>query len=387
MAWDLKTKEKLRLEFIVDHDRGLYSMTELCELYGISRDTGYVLLRRWNEEGAVGLRDRSRRPIHPAHQTASETVEKLLAARKGHPTWGPRKLLLWLEKRHPNVSFPAPSTAGELLKRNGMITPRRRRRTPIEHPGKPTTVATRPNQLWAADFKGQFLTRDGVYCYPLTVTDQHSRFLLGCKGLLSPNEQDTRRAFERLFREYGLPDAIRTDNGSPFASIALGRLSRLSVWWIKLGIRPELTQPSHPEQNGQHERMHRTMKAETTRPPAPHLRGQQRVFDAFRKRFNQERPHEALAMNTPASIYASSPRPFPSKIEPPAYPAHFEVRRVSQNHGIRWNTSWINVSSTLCGEFIGLEEIDDAIWSVYFGPVLLGRFDERDLRIYGVRNL
>src|SRR6266545_3304775 len=241
MPWDLKTKEKLRMEFIVAYDGGLYSMTELCELYGISRDTGYRLLQRWEQDGAGGLWDRSHRPLRPAKQTPADVADKILAARRSHPTWGPRKLLLWLERRHPEMMFPAASTAGELLKRHGMIEPRRRR-TPIEHPGKPITEATRPNQLWAADFKGQFRTRDGVYCYPLTVTDQHSRFLLGCKGLLAPNEKSSRRAFERLFREYGLPDAIRTDNGSPFATIALGRLSHLSVWWIKIGIRPELVQ-------------------------------------------------------------------------------------------------------------------------------------------------
>jgi hypothetical protein len=263
----------------------------------------------------------------------------------------------------------------------------RRRRRRLEHPGKPTTTAAAPNALWAADFKGEFLMRDGNYCYPLTVTDQHSRYVLACKALSSTREIPVMHAFERLFREYGLPDAIRTDNGVPFATISLGRLSRLSVWWIKLGIRPELTQPSHPEQNGQHERMHKTLKAETTRPPGKDSKAQQRKFDWWRREFNQERPHESLEMKPPAAIYVPSLRPFPKKIEHPTYPGHFQVRYVSRNHGIRWKRRWINVSATLREEYVGCEEVDDGVWNVWFGPLLLGRFDERELRIHGVRGL
>ena len=386
MPWDAATTVRLRMEFVVSCESGYYSFTELCELFAVSRQTGYKWWRRYERDGIDGLKDRPHTPKSCPHQTKPDVIELLLAARRKHPTWGPKKLLPWLARHHQGLQLPSASTVSDILRRQGLSESRRRRRR-LEHPGRPTTEPVAPNQLWAADFKGEFLMRDGNYCYPLTVTDQYSRYLLGCRGLDSTREIPAQKAFERLFREYGLPDAIRTDNGVPFATTALGRLSRMSIWWIKLGIRPELTQPSHPEQNGCHERMHKTLKAETTRPPAANKRGQQRLFDYFQAEFNQERPHEALAMATPATLYVPSSRPYPTKIEPPAYPAHFEVRRVSRNNGIRWNTSWINISSTLREEYIGLEEIDDGIWSVWFGPLLLGRFDERELRIYGVRNL
>ena len=223
---------------------------------------------------------------------------------------------------------------------------------------------------------------DGIYCYPLTVTDLYSRYLVGCKGLLSTRTDGVKKSFERLFREYGIPRAIRSDNGVPFASTGLGRLSRLSVWWIKLGIRPELTQPAHPEQNGSHERMHRTLKRATTRPVGGDLLGQQRRFDAFRLEFNTERPHESIGMKRPADLYRPSPRAFPSVVPSIEYPGHFEVRRVSRNGGIRWKNGWLNVSHPLIDEYVGLDEVDDGIWNLYFGSLLLGRFDERDEKLY-----
>jgi putative transposase len=245
--------------------------------------------------------------------------------------------------------------------------------------------------VWTADFKGHFRTRDSLYCYPLTVKDGFSRFLLGCKGLLSTEHEGVEPVFERLFREYGLPGVIRTDNGVPFATQAIRRLSRLAVWWIKLGIVPELIEPGHPEQNGRHERMHRTLKAETAKPPAANLRAQQRVFDRFRREYNEERPHEAIGQRTPASLYHPSARAYPDKLPAIEYPGHFEVRRVSRNGGVRWRCHrsqgpgqpWLNVSHVLAGEYVGLEEVDTEIWSVYFGSVLLGRFDEREMKIYG----
>ena len=264
MPWLERTPARLRMEFIVAYESEGYSFTELCALFDVSRECGYKWLRRFEKDGIDGLKDRSRAPKRCPHKVDDAVRNLLIEARRKHPTWGPKKLLPWLERRH-DVELPSRSTASEILKREGLSDTRRRRRR-LEHPGKPTTTAATPNALWAADFKGEFLLRDGNYCYPLTVTDQHSRYVLACKALSSTKQIPVQRAFERLFREYGLPDAIRTDNGVPFVTIALGRLSRLSVWWIKLGIRPELTQPSHPEQNGQHERMHRTLKAETTRP-------------------------------------------------------------------------------------------------------------------------
>lgn len=238
-----------------------------------------------------------------------------------------------------------------------------------------------PNAVWTTDFKGQFRMRDGELCYPLTVADGAVRFLLACRALRSVRTEETRPMFERLFRERGLPDRMRSDNGVPFATTALGRLSALSVWWIRLGILPELIEPGHPEQNGRHERMHRTLKRETLRPPAANLRAQQRVFDRFQEEFNNERPHEALGQRTPASVYMPSPRAYPSRLPTLEYPAQCEVRRVSHNGGIRWQNHWVNVSHVLAEEYIAFDEIDDGLWTVYFGPMVLGRFHERLLRI------
>ena len=307
------------------------------------------------------------------------------SARGSHPSWGARKLIDWLLPRRPELALPAASTAGDLLKRLGLVKPRRRRRQ-LPHPGGGLTEALSANQVWTADFKGQFKTRDSRYCYPLTVADRFSRYLLACRSQLSVKTIPTSKNFQRLFEEYGLPEVIRTDNGVPFAApTAISRLSRLSVWWIRLGIRPELIQPSHPEQNGRHERMHRTLKAETTRPPARDARAQQRLFDAFRLEFNHERPHETLEGRTPATLYAASPRPFPDRLPQPEYPGHFEIRKVSKNGGIRWKKGWVNISHSLLEQYVGLEEVDDGVWSLYFGPHLLGRFHEDNLTLSGAR--
>lgn len=219
------------------------------------------------------------------------------------------------------------------------------------------------------------------FCNPLTVTDGYSRFLLGCQSLHTTAVADAKPVFTRIFKEFGLPERIRTDNGVPFATVSLARLSTLSAWWVRLGILPELIEPGKPQQNGRHERMHRTLKAETTRPPAANLTAQQRKFNRFREEFNQERPHEALDQNTPASCYTTSPRPMPDKLPPLEYPDRFEVRYVSTNGGIRWNHNWVNISVCCAGEYVGLEEIDDGVWNVYFGPLKLGRFHERHMRI------
>jgi putative transposase len=260
------------------------------------------------------------------------------------------------------------------------VRPRRRSARRM-HPGAPGTPMEQPNAVWTADFKGQFRTSNGVYCFPLTVQDGATRFLLGCCGLLGPTTEGSWPVFERLFRRYGLPERIRTDNGQPFASNALGRLSTLSVWWVRLGIRPELIEPAHPEQNGRHERMHKTLKAATTRPPQAHLAAQQRCFDHFRERYNAERPHEALGDATPASCYAPSPQSYRRTLPPLLYPGHYERRLVSRNGGIRWNTRWVNVSHLFAELEIGFEEIDEGLWNVYFGPVWLGRFHEEVGRI------
>ena len=380
MPWRETTPMHQRTLFIADHLRGTRSVTELCAEYGISRKTAYKWIDRYIRRGPSGLEDRSRRPRDTPTATPAPIVEALIALRHRHPTWGPKKLLAYLRRRHPTWRLPGRSVTAALLKRRGLI----RRRTPrrvIGHPGKPTALIVAPNQVWCADFKGQFRMGNGRYCYPLTVTDGFSRYLLGCHGLPSTAVQGTKPVFTRLFQEFGLPQYIRSDNGVPFATNTLARLSRLSAWWVRLGILPQLIEPGRPQQNGRHERMHRTLKQEATRPPARAMSSQQRRFDRFRREFNEERPHEALDQRPPAAVYQPSPRPMPSMLPPLDYPDRFEVRYVSANGGIRWNKAWVNVSTTCIGEYVGLEEIDDGIWNVYFGALRLGRLLERSMKI------
>ena len=386
MPWSVAMPVSPRWEFVEEAERGLYTMSELCARYGISRRVGYKWRARYQAEGLAGLTDRSRRPARSPTALGADEAAHYLALRRRHRTWGPRKLLAWLELHEPDVAHPAASTLGALFRRAGLARPRRRRPLP-GHPGRPTYTSDVPNAIWTVDFKGQFRTGDGQWCYPLTVVDYASRFLLGCQGLARPTHALTRPVFHRLFERYGLPERIRSDNGVPFATSALGRLSALSVWWIKLGIVPELIEPAHPQQNGRHERMHRVLKAETTRPPAASGPAQQRRFHRFQAEYNTERPHEALGGETPGHCYTRSVRAYPRELVPPSYPGHFQVRYVSAHGGIRWQNRWVNVSHVLAGEDVGLEEVADGVHSVYFGPVLLGRFSEHtDWRLHGAHN-
>jgi len=363
-----------RLRFVQDVFRPGWSVAELCRRYGVSRKTGYKWLEEYEATGPAGLVDGSHRPHHCPHATPPAIVAQILRLQKRY-TWGARKVRRLLARRVPAALVPTIATIHRILERHGRVRHRRRARRRF-HSGRPETPMDQPNAVWTADFKGQFRMGNGTYCYPLTVQDGATRFLLGCHGLLAPTIEGSWPVFVRLFRRYGLPARIRTDNGTPFASGALGRLSTLSVWWVRLGIRPELIEPAHPEQNGRHERMHKTLKAETARPPELTLATQQRRFDTFRHRYNDVRPHEALDDDTPASRYHASPRPYPATLPPLEYPGHFEVRRVSKNGGIRWQSEWVNVSHLLAEEYVGFEEIDDGLWEVYFGPVWLGRFHE-----------
>ena len=380
MPWSQTSPMDQRTQFIADYLRESLSTTDLCALYGVSRKTGYKWIDRYLRDGPAGLDERSCKPRGSPNQTDPEIVTAILEMRRRHPSWGPKKLLVLLCKGHPRWDFPARSTVCNILSRHGMV-PKQRQRRRIGHPGKPASAILAPNDLWCADYKGQFKTGNGHYCYPLTVTDGYSRYLLGCQALDSTAVAGAKPVFTRLFKEYGLPMRIRTDNGVPFATTTLARLSALSAWWVRLGVMPELIEPGKPQQNGRHERMHRTLKDETTRPAAGSLSAQQRKFNHFRDEFNNERPHEALDLQTPASQYQPSLREMPNKIPPLEYPDRFEVRYVSGNGGIRWNRSWVNVSSVCIGEYVGFEEIDDGIWNVYFGPLKLGRFDERHMRI------
>ena len=333
--------------------------------------------------GPESLADRSHRPEQCPHATAPAVIREILQLRKAW-RWGARKLHELLLEAHPASEVPAPATIHRILVRHGRV--RRRRRSQLRaHPGRPQTPITGPNVVWSVDFKGQFKLGNGRYCYPLTVQDAYSRYLLACDGLAGPLLQPTQQVFRRLFRTYGLPERIRSDNGQPFASCALGRLSQLSVWWLRLGVRPELIQPASPHQNGRHERMHRDLKAETTQPAAPSLSAQQRRFDAFRRTFNEVRPHEALDQRRPAALYSPSDRLYLPRLQPITYPEHFELRRVSTNGGIRWNRRWVNVSHILATLSVGLEPLTSGTWNVFFGPVHLGWLDERDYRIHDRR--
>lgn len=380
MPWSQTSPMDQRTQFIADFLRESLSITELCQLYDVSRKTGYKWIERYLRSGPAGLEERSRKPHRSPNATADEIVAGILDARRRHPSWGGKKLLTLVHKRHPNWDLPHRSTVCDILSRHGMVAKKRNRRR-IGHPGKPTSQILAPNDVWSADYKGQFRTGNGIYCYPLTVTDGYSRYLLGCQGLNSTAVAEAKPVFTRLFKEYGLPKRIRTDNGVPFATNTLARLSSLSAWWVRLGILPELIEPGKPQQNGRHERMHRTLKAETTRPAAGSLAAQQRKFNAFQEEFNNERPHEALDMQTPAALYQPSTREMPEKLPPLEYPDRFELRYVSANGGIRWGRDWVNVSTVCIGEYVGLEEIDDGIWNVYFGPLKLGRLNERHMRI------
>ena len=380
MPWRNTAPMDQRTQFIADHLRETQTITELCDRYGVSRKTGYKWIDRYLRLGPAGLEERSRRPHRAPNQTADEIVAAILEARYRHPVWGGKKLRALLQRRHPRWTLPGRSTVCDILRRHGLVPTRRPRRR-LGHPGRPTTIMGAPNAVWCADYKGQFKTGDGRYCYPLTVTDGFSRYLLGCQGLGSTAGAEAQPVFTRLFKEYGLPLRIRTDNGVPFATTTLARLSKLSAWWVRLGILPEFIEPGRPDQNGRHERMHRTLKAATTRPAAGSLGAQQRRFNGFREEFNHERPHEALDHQTPATCYHPSPRPMPDRLPPLEYPDRFEVRYVSANGGIRWNRRWVNVSTVCVGEYVGLEEIDDGIWNVYFGPLRLGRLLERHMRI------
>ena len=380
MGWRETCAVSERMRFVLEVQRGERSIADACRLAGVSRKTGYKWLGRYEQGGALALQDRSRAPhTHPNAITAPVKA-MLLEARELHPSWGAVKLLAWLSRRQPACAFPAASTVSELLKRAGLVRPRRRR-PHVPAYARAFMQAAEPNDVWSADFKGEFRTGDGRYCYPLTISDGFSRYLLLCRGLLRPNTEAVRPWFERAFREYGLPLAIRTDNGPPFASRSLAGLSTLSIWWLKLGIRPERIEPGCPEQNGRHERLHRTLKREATQPARASIRAQQHVFEAFRAEYNDERPHQALGHCTPSQFYQSSTRNYPSRLQELHYPRGFAVRRVRYVGTIKWQGRFVYVSHVLRGELIGLYQIAEDAWTVYFGSLALGRLDARCTRV------
>lgn len=386
MPWKATCAMDERMRFIGEYLKREWSMAVLCRRYEISRKTGYKLLARYAERGPGGLEDCSRAPHHHPNAVAEEVAAAILQVRARHPHWGPRKLRAWLAQREPRDRWPAASTIGTLLRRQGLTVPRRRRRRCPPAP-LPVLASGAPNEVWCADFKGWFRTGDGARCYPFTLSDHYSRFLLRCQALPHPDERQVRPLLEAAFREYGLPHALRTDNGPPFASLAAGGLSHLAVWWIKLGIHPERIAVGHPEQNGRHERLHRTLAQETVAPPQGTRRAQQRAFEHFRQVYNEERPHEALDQQPPAVVYRPSPRPYPERVPEPEYPAGQDVRRVRHNGEIKWQGHLIFVSQCLAGEPVGLEEIAEGCWQVRFGLVDLGWLDGRTRRRVSIKLL
>lgn len=368
-----------REQFIEDAQRRRMPIIQLCAHYGVSRKTGYKWIVRAREEGRLGLADRRRAPHHCPHKVSDELAALLCALRVKHDDWGARKLLRVLKTRHPRrTDWPAPSTVSDLLSRAGLVRKRRTRRPRPQHPGGGHIHTAAPNDVWTTDFKGEFRTGDGQWCYPLTLADQHTRFLLACHARPSTQTVTAWPIFEWAFREYGLPRAIRSDNGAPFATVGLHGLSRLSVWWLKLGIPHQRITPGTPSENGAHERMHRTLKRRAIRPARATMAAQQRAFTAFRTEFNEERPHETLGMETPASRYACSPREYPSRILPPEYPGHFLVKGVTTGGTFRFHNRLLYLANALSGERVGLDEVDDGVWHIYFGAVLIATLDERD---------
>jgi transposase InsO family protein len=384
MPWKESSAMEEKARFVLEYEQDVYTMTELCQRYGIARATGYVWLRRYQQTGLEGLRELSRAPQQPANQTPVEVEQAVLELRQAHMRWGPRKLKRVLERDQPGGTWPAASTIGAILKREGLVVTRRKR-SKTEPYREPLAHADGANRVWCADFKGWFRTGDGQRIDPLTISDAYSRYLLRCQAVSKTDTARVQAVFEAAFREYGLPQAIRTDNGAPFASSALAGWSRLAVWWMKLGIVPERIQAGHPEQNGRHERMHRTLKQETAMPPAADHRAQQRALDRFRQEYNQVRPHEALHMQTPAAVYLPSSREFPARLLEPQYPDTMRVHSVRRKGHFRWHKQDVFLSEVLWGECVGLLPVDDRWFTIYFAQFPLARFDSQKLRVLPLR--
>ena len=371
VPWEDTSIVDQRLAFIAAlREKPRPNMTRLCERFGICRSTGYDLLGRYNAMGAAALENQPPKAKHCPHKTSAEIEHLIVEMRELRPFEGPKKIKERLSKLHPELVFPSASTIGDILHRRALIRPRRARiRVPL-HPS-PLEPCSEPNELWCTDFKGHFALGDGTRCHPLTITDAASRYLIACKGLIAEKTPLARAQFERVFAEFGVPERIRSDNGAPFASKAIGGLSELSVWWIQLGITPERIEPGNPQQNGRHERFHRTLKECTANPPATTPIEQQRSFDHFRRDYNDDRPHEALGQKPPASVYEPSWRPL-REPRAPEYGDGFEVRRVDQKGGISIRNKNLYVASVLAGQPLGLRQTDDDEWDVYYGPLLIG---------------
>lgn len=380
MPWNETCPVKERKSLIQDAHSGRYTHTELCQRYRISRKTGYKWLRRYDQEGRPGLVDRSRAAHCHPNQTSPQIVEALLEFKHRHPKWGAYAIVRHLKRAQPHRRWPAISTAKGIFERHGLTTPRRKRRRVPPHT-EPLRHAVTPQSVWSADYKGDFQMGNGQRCYPLTMSDNYSRFLITCQGMHKPSLNAVQRCYQRAFERYGLPEAMRTDNGYPFASCGLGGLNPLSIWLLKLDVMPERIAAGHPEQNPRHERMHRTLKHFAIDPPKGNLSAQQRAFNRFRPEYNFERPHQALDGDTPSDWFTASPRPWPRHVPSVDYNSDYQVRRVRHDGYIKWQGQTLYLSQALAAEPVGLVPIDNDQWQIYFARLSLGVLDSRLARI------
>lgn len=380
MPWMNTQPMNERVKLISDWLKESFSITELSVIYGVSRKTAYKWIGRYEKGGIDGFRELSRAPWRHPNKTDDGIIGCLIEEKRKHMKWGPKKLLAVLKGIEPDVAWPSVATAEKWLKRNGLVR-KKRRRNHVPLYSEPFLSCDEANKVWSADFKGQFKTINGRWCYPLTISDNMSRYLLSCKGLYSPRYCDTRAWFEWTFREYGLPLAVKTDNGTPFAGRGVSGLSRLSIWLIKLGIRHERIRPGKPQENGRHERMHRTLKEETAKPPAINMSVQQSRFDAFKEEYNDIRPHESIGQRPPASVYEPSPRRYPEKILGPEYDEGIEVRSVRNNGEIKFKGKLYYLTELLCGENVGLAENDGGSYEIRFGFQPIGVLDLKEGRV------
>lgn len=380
MPWHETEPVNERMKFVVALQRGT-SMTEACAQFGISRKTGYKIWGRFQVEGPEALRDRSRAPRTHPNRTSAELEGAVLRLRKAHPTWGSKKLLAALSREAPDVDWPARSTIDEILRRAGVVRPRKQRRRGKQPSEPPVVEADAPNDAWSIDYKGWFRVGDGTRCDPLTVNDVASRSSLVCRAMVAPKLEDVKRRLEDAFAEYGLPRQMLSDNGPPFASNGLGKLSRLSVWLIRLGVEPVFIQPGKPYQNGRHERFHDTLRVETAAPPKQTIPAQQRAFTSFQVIYNEERPHEALDMRVPAELYDFSPRRLPEELPEHEYGDDREVRSVRRDGSIKWGGGYVFVGEAFRGERVALKEVGEEVHHVFLGPRLIGALHTRSRTI------
>jgi transposase InsO family protein len=380
MGWKETCAVDERMRFVMAVESKAESFAATCRRFEVTRKTGYKWFDRYEEAGVAGLLDQSRAPQHHPHAIPEEIAERCIAVRRMHPTWGPVKVREWLVRRAPPTRWPAVSTIGALFDREG-LTIRRRPRRRSAPSGTPFAPCGASNDVWCIDFKGWFRTGEGLRCDPLTLSDQHSRYLLRCQALAGTDTAHVWPVLEAAFREFGLPCRLRSDNGPPFASAGAGGLSQLSVKVIKAGVLPERIEPGKPQQNGRLERLHLTLLQDTADPPARTLRQQRARFRNFQRIYNEERPHQALGNDTPAEHYAPSPRPFHGVLREPHYDPEHAVRRVRHNGEIKWKGASIYINQALAGEPIGLLENADGSWNVRFGPLDLGVIDHGGHRL------